>query len=109
MDWRQLPFDVWQNVVGNFETQEAVRVVDALWSAGAFPGVSQLDAFWAVIMSARHASKPEGEFQLLPDPDPYVSGVDKLVEFGVDRERAIVVFRDANGSWEVAMNLLGWD
>lgn len=109
MDWRQLPLDVWQNVIGHFETQEAVRVVDALWSAGVFPDVSRLDAFWAVIMSARNSTKIEEELEMVPDPDPYVSGVDKLVEFGVARDHAVAVLRDAHGSWEGAMNLLGWN
>ena len=105
---QSLPLDVWQNVVGHFEAQEAVRVFDALWRAGVFPSMRRLDAFWAVIMASRHVSVAEHEFDSLPDPEPFRTGVDQLTEMGVSRESAIRVLRDARGSWEGAMSLLGW-
>lgn len=108
MSLQNLPLDVWQNVMGFFDAQAAIGTFHALWQAGVFTGMTRLDAFWAIIMNARRARRAE-EFEMLPDPEPYVSGVDKFVSMGVPRDTAVGVLRDARGSWEGAMQLLGWD
>lgn len=110
MGLQYLPLDVWQNVMGFYDAQQAICVFRALWEAGVFGGMAHLDAFWAVIMNARRAcDSEEVKFELLPDPEPYVSGVDKLISMGVSRDTAIRVVRDAHGNWEGAMLLLGWE
>jgi len=109
MGLQRLPLDVWQHVMGCFDAHDAIRTFHVLWDAGVFVRMTKLDAFWAVIMNARHISRPEADFEMLPDPEPYVSGVEQLVSMGVPRDKAVRVIRDAHGSWEGAMNLLGWE
>ena len=109
MNLQHLPLDVWQNVMGWFDAQDAIHTFHVLWDAGVFVDMTKLDAFWAVIMNARQASKPEAEFEMLPDPEPYVSGVEQLVSMGVPNDTAVRVVRDARGSWQGAMDLLGWE
>ena len=101
--------DVWQNVMGHFESQEAICVFEKLWKLRMFPDMNRLDAFWAVITNARRTPMPEVEFEILPDSEPFVHGVDKLVDMGLPRTTAIEVLRDAHGSWEMSMRILGWD
>ena len=109
MDLQHLPLDVWQHVMGCFNAHDAIHTFHVLWDAGVFAHTTKLDTFWAVIMNARQTSRPEAEFQLLPDPEPYVSGVEQLVSMGVARDTAVCAVRDAHGSLEGAMSLLGWE
>lgn len=104
-----LPLDAWERVLAHVEVAEAVATFDALWRAGVFGDVPRLDAFWMVIASARHCGAREETLDKLPDPEPFRDGVAALVDMGIDKIRATTIMRQAQGSWYVAMQYLGWD
>lgn len=103
-----LPLDAWQLVLGHFGTAEAMLVFDNLWEAGIFEGSNRLDAFWNVMLSAREQDSVDS-IEIMPDPEPFFDGKTKLVDMGVPSEKATEIMRDAHGSWEYAMRMLGWD
>jgi hypothetical protein len=103
-----LPLDAWQLVLGNFGTAEAMCVFDSLWEAGIFKGSNRLDTFWSVIVGTREHDTVDS-MENMPDSEPFLDGKTRLVEMGVPMEKATEIMRDAHGSWEYAMRMLGWD
>ena len=81
---------------------ERIKAFCALSNLGLIPG--SLDAFWVVVPPA---AGRDDVYDPMPASTPFRACLSRLLEFGFHRDYAESVVREANGDWEVVMDLVG--
>tara|TARA_B100001778_G_C18486769_1_gene583058 strand:+ start:86 stop:424 length:339 start_codon:yes stop_codon:yes gene_type:complete len=104
-----IPLDAWviilrfidkKNLVETFNRLFASRILD-------IPNSFRIDTFMIVVSQARYLDTKEEE---CPEINAIVhrNSFDKLVDMGVEKNRASILVQESNGDLEHAMFLIGW-
>jgi len=110
-----IPLDAWVVILRFVDRQNLVHTFNCLFDANIFdiPEKNRIDTFWVVMSQARYLDTIEAMSKEMPVPEPNGTEIkslyQKLVEMGVNSEKASDVLRQSNGDFVVTMQILGWN